>query len=86
MEKPEPIWPKPDFIVTDDMAIIELGDAETVMGQHVLIKARVVNGTRVLDQGSALCLADRTVIGAISDTLGKVAQPLYVVGFESAEE
>jgi H/ACA ribonucleoprotein complex non-core subunit NAF1 len=77
---------KPDVIITPDMAITELGTVEQIVDSLVLIKAQTSGEFRVLESGSVLCLQDRTVIGAVSETLGRVQEPLYSVGFTNAKD
>ena len=80
-EIPEEIIPKPDVIVTPDMRIEELGHAEAIVENSILIKAKISGEYKVLDSGSVLCLEDRSVIGVVSETLGQVQQPYYSVRF-----
>ncbi len=85
-EVPEEVIPKPDVIITPEMRIEELGEVEAVVENILLIKAKISGEYRVLESGSVLCLADRTVIGVVSETLGRVQQPLYSVRFTNADE
>lgn len=85
-EVPEVVIPKPDVIITEDMPIQDLGAVETIVENILLIKAQTSGEYRVLESGSVLCLADRTVIGVVSETLGRVQQPLYSVLFTNAVE
>ena len=80
-EKPDDDVPKPDVVVTEDMRIQELGPVEGVVENLVLIKAKTSGEYQVLEQGSVLCLEDKSVIGAIAETLGRVQQPYYSVRF-----
>ncbi|KAH8804693.1 Gar1/Naf1 RNA binding region-domain-containing protein [Xylogone sp. PMI_703] len=85
-ELPEEVIPKPDVTITPEMPIVELGNVAAVVEGTVLVKAKISGEYRVLESGSVLCLADRTVIGAVSETLGRVEQPLYCVRFASEAE
>jgi H/ACA ribonucleoprotein complex non-core subunit NAF1 len=85
-EVPEEIIPKPDVTITSEMRIEELGAVEAVVESILLIKAKTSGEYRVLESGSVLCLADRSVIGVVSETLGRVQQPLYSVRFTNATE
>ncbi|MCJ1413245.1 hypothetical protein MMC19_007349 [Ptychographa xylographoides] len=80
-EKPDEVVEKPTVTVTADMKIEELGDVETIVENIVLVKAKTTGEYQVLEIGSVLCLEDRSVIGAVSETLGRVQQPLYSVRF-----
>jgi len=80
-EKPDEIVEKPNITVTEDILIEELGEAETIVENLVLIKAKTPGEYQVLETGSLLCLKDRTVIGVVAETLGRVQQPLYTIRF-----
>jgi H/ACA ribonucleoprotein complex non-core subunit NAF1 len=85
-EVPEEVIPKPDVIITSDMKITELGSVETIVDNILLIKAKTSGEYKVLETGSVLCLEDRSVIGVVAETLGRVQQPLYSVLFTNAGE
>lgn len=82
----EEVIPKPDVTITPEMPIVELGNVEAVVEGYVLIKAKTTGEYRVLESGSVLCLEDRTVIGAVSETLGRVEEPLYCLRFANETE
>ena len=77
---------KPDLVVTPDMKITELGTVETKVDNVVLIKAKTSGDYRVLEAGSILCAEDRAVVGAVAETLGRVEEPRYLVGFPRAPD
>ena len=83
-EKPDDVVEKPNVAVTTDMIIEELGYVENLVDNLVLIKAKTSGEYQVLETGSVLCLEDRTVIGVIAETLGRVQQPFYSVRFTNA--
>lgn len=83
-EVPEEIIPKPDVTITPEMPIARLGDVEGVVDNIILIKAFTTGEYQVLREESVLCLEDRSVIGVVSETLGRVEQPLYCVRFTNA--
>ena len=85
-EMPEEVVPKPDVTITPEMRIEELGVVETIVENIILIKAKTSGEYRALESGSVLCLKDRSVIGVVSETLGRVQQPLYTVRFTNAGE
>jgi H/ACA ribonucleoprotein complex non-core subunit NAF1 len=85
-EIPEEVIPKPDVTITPEMKIEELGSVEGIIENVVLIKAKVSGEYRVLESGSVLCLSDRSVIGAVSETIGRVEQPFYSVRFTNDAE
>ena len=80
-EKPDEVVPMPDIVITEDMKIQELGQVENLVENVALIKANTSGEYQVLEIGSFLCLADRSIIGVISETLGRVQQPYYSVRF-----
>ncbi|KAF2819494.1 NAF1-domain-containing protein [Ophiobolus disseminans] len=79
-------YEKPDITVASDTKITELGKVESVVENLVLIKARVSGDLQVLESGSALCLQNRTVIGKISEQIGRVEDPRYSLGFNDPAE
>lgn len=85
-EIPEVVIPKPDVTITEAMPIRELGVVEAIVENTLLIKANTSGEYRVLESGAVLCLADRSVIGVVSETIGRVQQPFYSVLFTNAAE
>ena len=83
-EKPDELVPKPTVIITDDMKIEELGLVENTIDNLALIKAKTSGEYQVLESGSLLCLQSRSVVGVVSETLGRVQQPYYAVRFTNA--
>jgi H/ACA ribonucleoprotein complex non-core subunit NAF1 len=82
----EEVVHKPEVTIKEEMKIENLGEVEAVVENIVLIKAKTSGEYRVLESGSVLCLADRSVIGVVSETLGQVLQPRYAVRFTNSEE
>ncbi len=83
-EKPDVIVEKPDVTVTPEMKIEDLGAVENLVENLVLVKAKISGEYRVLETGSVLCVEDRSVIGVVAETLGRVQQPYYSVRFTNA--
>jgi H/ACA ribonucleoprotein complex non-core subunit NAF1 len=77
---------KPDITITDSTPITRLGLVESVVDNMVLIKGNASGDLRVVETGSALCLGNRTIIGKVSETLGRVQEPRYSLGFTDAAE
>ena len=77
---------KPNVILTEADKLQELGDVQSVVDKVVLIKAKTSGEYQVLNEGSVVALANRSVIGVVSDLLGRVQSPLYTVRFKSKEE
>ncbi|OBT72764.1 hypothetical protein VF21_08637 [Pseudogymnoascus sp. 05NY08] len=82
-EVPEEVIPKPDVVLAADTPVTELGTVTSIVDTMVLIAATTSGEFRVLESGSLLCLGDRSVIGVVAETLGRVQEPLYVVRFTS---
>lgn len=72
---------KPDINITPEMTVVELGSIDNIVGNLALVKAKTSGEFRVLESGSLLCLADRTVVGEVFEPLGRVHAPMYSVGF-----
>lgn len=85
-EKTEDILPRPNVVITEDMHIEELGAIEAIVESTLLIRAKTSGEYQVLESGSVLCLADRSIVGAVAETLGRVEQPMYAVRFASLSE
>ncbi|KAF2640286.1 NAF1-domain-containing protein [Massarina eburnea CBS 473.64] len=79
-------YTKPDITVTEDMKVTPLGKVENIVDNLILIKATTTGDYYVLESGSAVCLENRTVIGQISETIGRVQDPRYSIGFADAAE
>ncbi|KAJ4323164.1 hypothetical protein N0V94_002050 [Neodidymelliopsis sp. IMI 364377] len=79
-------YEKPDIKIENETQITELGKVEAVVDNLVLIKANTSGDYQVLESGSALCLQNFTVIGKISEQIGRVEEPRYSVGFNDPTE
>ncbi|KAF2151179.1 NAF1-domain-containing protein [Myriangium duriaei CBS 260.36] len=82
----EVVIPKPDVAITENMKLVPLGKVENAVENLALIKGFTTGEYQVLEQGSVLCLEDRTVIGAVAETFGRVQEPLYSIAFSNREE
>ncbi|KAF2746971.1 NAF1-domain-containing protein [Sporormia fimetaria CBS 119925] len=80
------VFEKPDITVTDTTKKTELGKVEFIVDNMIVIKAKTSGEYQVLESGSALCLGNNTVIGKVAETLGRVQEPRYSVGFTEAAE
>jgi H/ACA ribonucleoprotein complex non-core subunit NAF1 len=79
-------YEKPDITITDETKLTELGKIESVVENLVLVKANTSGDYQVLESGSALCLQNRTIIGKVSEQIGRVEEPRYCVGFNDPAE
>ncbi|EFR05071.1 hypothetical protein MGYG_08079 [Nannizzia gypsea CBS 118893] len=84
-EKPDEVVPMPDITITPEMKVEMLGNVESIVDNVVLVRANISGEYRVLETGSVLCSVSLKVIGVVSETLGRVQQPLYTVRFPNAE-
>ncbi|PHH64414.1 hypothetical protein CDD81_4635 [Ophiocordyceps australis] len=73
--------PRPDVVITPEMGMEELGAVVHIVEGVVVIKAVTPGEYQVLDTGSVLCTADRSVVGVVAETIGTVIQPMYTVRF-----
>ncbi|TVY34746.1 H/ACA ribonucleoprotein complex non-core subunit [Lachnellula occidentalis] len=78
-EIPEVVIPKPEVTITEEMTITELGAVEAIVENILLVKAK-------FQVNIEFSKAHRSVIGVVSETLGRVQQPLYSVLFTNAGE
>ncbi|KAL4984830.1 Gar1/Naf1 RNA binding region-domain-containing protein [Aspergillus falconensis] len=85
-EIPEEVLPIPDVTITPEMKIVLLGHVEAAVDNTVLIAANTTGEYQVLEAGSLLCLEDRRIAGVVSETLGRVENPLYAVRFPTAAD
>ena len=77
---------KPDVKITEDMKITPLGTIDRIVENMALIKGATPGEYQVLESGSVLCNAAREVIGAVTETFGRVQEPMYSIAFGSAKE
>ncbi|TKA44493.1 hypothetical protein B0A54_05238 [Friedmanniomyces endolithicus] len=80
------VIPKPQVTITESDKITLLGTVERAVEAMILIKGATPGEYQVLESGSVLCTAERTVFGVVAETLGRVQEPMYSVAFNSAQE
>lgn len=85
-EVDEDVLPIPDVEITPEKKIVLLGKIQAAIGNAVLIEASTSGEYQVLESGSLLCSEDRKVLGVVSETLGRVENPLYTVMYRNAAE
>lgn len=86
LNEEEEKYEKPDIKVENETQITQLGKVEAVVDNLILVKATMSGDDKVLESGSALCLRDFTIIGKISEQIGRVEEPRYSVGFNDPAE
>ncbi|ODQ68126.1 NAF1-domain-containing protein [Nadsonia fulvescens var. elongata DSM 6958] len=85
VDAPVPILPE-DFVITPQMAIEPIGTLLSVLDSTAVIKASVSGEFRVLDDKSVFCFGDRSLIGMLFETFGRVQAPMYTVKFKDPEQ
>ncbi|KAI3088379.1 hypothetical protein CBS147353_286 [Aspergillus niger] len=85
-EMPEEAPPIPEVTITPEMKIVHLGQVEAIVENTLLITANTSGEYQVLEAGSLLCLENRSVAGVVSETLGRVENPLYAVRYPTAAD
>ncbi|KAK6518531.1 H/ACA ribonucleoprotein complex non-core subunit naf1 [Arthrobotrys conoides] len=77
---------RPDVDITASTPIVPLGTIDSVVDDLVLVKASVSGEYQVLNERSVLCFEDRSLLGWVQETFGRVEQPFYTVRLRDAEE
>ncbi|KAK0643385.1 Gar1/Naf1 RNA binding region-domain-containing protein [Cercophora newfieldiana] len=85
-EIPDDVLPKPDVTITPEMEISPIGNVQFIVENTAVIKSQNPGEFQVLERGSVLCKEDRTVVGALTDILGNVRSPVYILRFATEEE
>ncbi|KAI5364291.1 putative H/ACA ribonucleoprotein complex, subunit Gar1/Naf1 [Septoria linicola] len=85
-EVKETVIPKPDVTITEETELTLLGHVSSAVENMILIKGATPGEYQVLESGSVLCNEKREVVGAVSETFGRVQEPLYSVAFTNSKE
>jgi H/ACA ribonucleoprotein complex non-core subunit NAF1 len=85
-EVAEDVLPKPNVTITPEMKIEPLGNVQFIVENTAVIKSQNPGEVQVLERTSVLCKEDRTVVGALTDILGNVRSPVYILRFATEEE
>ncbi|KAK0715267.1 Gar1/Naf1 RNA binding region-domain-containing protein [Lasiosphaeris hirsuta] len=80
------VVPKPDITITPEMKIEPLGNIQFIVENTAVIQSQSPGEVRVLERGSVLCKEDRSVVGALTDILGNIKSPVYILRFSSEDE
>ncbi|RLN89351.1 hypothetical protein BBJ28_00018209 [Nothophytophthora sp. Chile5] len=75
---------EPNVELTADCPIAHCGSILNASVPGLMLTIKSNPNTQPLDEGSVLCLEDRTVLGCVDEVFGPVLMPMYVVRFESA--
>lgn len=84
LDEPAPQLPD-DLKITDQTPLELVGTILRVTGKTLIVEAAVSGEFRVLEEKSVFCLEDRTPIGVLYETFGRVQAPLYTVKFSTDE-
>lgn len=89
---------RPEFVATAQHTLVKVGTISGILDNAVivttfnladahprLLSADITTAT-ALDTGSLLCFPDGNLLGAVFETFGPVASPLYVVRFNTSDE
>ncbi|KAF3233587.1 hypothetical protein TWF192_002077 [Orbilia oligospora] len=77
---------RPEIDITASTPIIPLGIIDSVVDDLILVKASVSGEYQVLNERSVLCFEDRSLLGWVQETFGRVEQPFYTVRLRDSEE
>ncbi|EPE06569.1 hypothetical protein F503_02697 [Ophiostoma piceae UAMH 11346] len=78
--------PKPEIQLAAEDEIVNLGPILHIVGESAVIQGKTDGAYRVIDAGSVLCTAERHVVGVVSDVIGNVRMPMYVLRYANAED
>lgn len=76
----------PDFSVPEKAQIEFAGYIHNVSEKMVLIRAGTSGEYRILKENSIFCFEDKTPIGILYETFGRIQSPIYVVKFNSPDK
>ncbi|KAI9921682.1 hypothetical protein PsorP6_000344 [Peronosclerospora sorghi] len=77
---------EPSVELTADFPIAQCGRILHVSVPGLMMTVQSNPSTKTLDEGSVLCLEDRTVIGCVDEIFGPVLMPMYLVRFKTADK
>jgi H/ACA ribonucleoprotein complex non-core subunit NAF1 len=85
-EVEQEVLPIPDVEITPETKIVFLGKIQAAIDNAVLVEANTSGEYQVLESGSLLCSAERQVVGVVTETLGRVENPMYTLMYSTASE
>lgn len=85
VEEPVPQVPE-GFEITPKMTLEPMGELLRIVERTAVIKAMLSGEYRILEENSILCFEDRSIIGVLFETFGRVEEPMYTVKFNTTEE
>lgn len=85
VDEEAPVLP-PDYTVPENAPLELIGTISALVERNVIVKANVSGEFRVLNDNSVLCFEDRTVLGPLFETFGRLQSPFYRVKFNTDED
>ncbi|ODQ82323.1 hypothetical protein BABINDRAFT_31747, partial [Babjeviella inositovora NRRL Y-12698] len=78
MDEKAPSIPE-DYAIDPNTPLELVGEITALVESSVIIKANVSGEFRILKDNSMLCFEDRTVLGPLFETFGRLQAPVYRV-------
>ncbi|ODV67998.1 hypothetical protein HYPBUDRAFT_93192, partial [Hyphopichia burtonii NRRL Y-1933] len=75
-----------DFKIPENAPLEFIGEITGLVEKSVIIKANILGEFRVLKEGSIFCFEDRTLLGPLFETFGKLQSPIYRVKFNNEDQ
>ncbi|KAF4322182.1 hypothetical protein BBO99_00002082 [Phytophthora kernoviae] len=75
---------EPTVELTADCPIAQCGTILNVSVPGLMMTIKSNPNAKPLEEGSVLCLEDRTVLGCVDEIFGPVLMPMYLVRYENA--
>jgi H/ACA ribonucleoprotein complex non-core subunit NAF1 len=85
VDEPAPVLPE-DYKIPESAPLQLVGRVSALVEKSVIIRANVSGEFRVLKDNSVLCFKDRTLIGPLFETFGRLQSPVYRVKFNTEEQ
>lgn len=76
----------PEVEIKPDTAIAECGSILNLSAPGLMVTVKALMNAKPLDEGSVLCLEDRSMLGCVDEVFGPVLMPMYLVRFASADK
>ncbi|CUM53734.1 uncharacterized protein AC631_00295 [Debaryomyces fabryi] len=75
-----------NYKIPDNAPLELIGEITGLVEKSVIIKANISGEFRVLNESSIFCFEDRTVLGPLFETFGRLQSPMYRVKFDDENE
>ena len=74
-----------DYRIREEEPIEFIGTITAAVERSVIIRACILGEFRVLEENSVFCFEDKSVLGVLFETFGRLQAPMYRVKFNSDE-